>query len=84
LLNSDAFLANLTNDQNAFRESNNYVAKTMKFYHKNYEDLLKEGLLNKFDNVTYKTIKPDIKTNLKYMDKFLKKYEKELKIQNSK
>ena len=79
LLNSDAFLANLTTDQNAFRESNNYIAKTMKFYHKNYEDLLKEGLLNKFDNVTYKTIKPGIKMDLKNMDKFLEKYEKELK-----
>jgi len=82
LLNSDAFLANLTTDQKAFRESNNYVAKTMKFYHKNYEDLLKEGLLAKFDNVTYKTIKPGIKTDMKNMDKFLEKYEKELKIEN--
>jgi len=79
LLNSDAFLANLTSDQNAFRESNNYVAKSMKFYHKNYEDLLKEGLLTKFDNVTYKTIKPGIKMDLKNMDKFLENYEKELK-----
>ena len=84
LLNSDAFLANLTADQNAFRESNNYVAKSMKFYHKNYEDLLKEGLLARFDNVTYKTIKPGIKTDLKTMDKFLEEYEKELKVKSSK
>ena len=79
LLNSDAFLANLTSDQKSFKESNNYVAKSMKFYHKNYEDLLKEGLLNKFDNVTYKTIKPNINIDLKNMDKFLENYEKELK-----
>ena len=75
---------NLPIDQNAFRESNNYVAKTMKFYHKNYEDLLKEGLLNKFDNVTYKTIKPSIKMDLKNMNIFLEKYEKDLKIKSSK
>ena len=46
----------------------------MKFYKKNYEDLFKEGLLTKFDNVTFKSIKPEIKMDLKNMDKFLENY----------
>ena len=49
-----------------------FLKNTLKFYGKNYETLLKEGLLNKFDNVTYKTIKPAIKPDLeleKYIDK---------------
>jgi hypothetical protein len=46
---------------------NDYVEKSMKFYSKyfidifsidkNYDDILKETMLSKFDNVTYKTIK---------------------------
>lgn len=51
-------------------EINEYILKSMKFYSnhhsiillftpidKNYDDLMKESLLNKFDNVTFKTIK---------------------------
>ena len=76
LLNSDAFLSNLMNNKSDVETANNYVAKSMKFYRKNYEDLLKEGLLNKFDNVTYKTIKPGVKTEFKKMEKFLEKYGK--------
>ena len=79
LLRSDAFLSYLVNNQGDIRKSNNYVAKSMKFYNKNYEDLLKEGMLTKFDNVTLKTIKPEIKTEFKNMDKFLEKFAKEEK-----
>ena len=77
LLNSDAFLSNLVHNKSDIETTNNYVAKSMRFYHKNYEDLFKEGLLNKFDNVTYKTIKPGVKTELKKMEKFLEQYGKE-------
>ena len=69
----------MVNNQGDIRKSNNYVAKSMKFYNKNYEDLLKEGMLTKFDNVTLKTIKPEIKTEFKNMDKFLEKFAKEEK-----
>ena len=74
LLRSDAVLSYLLNKQGDIKNSNNYVAKSMKFYKKNYEDLLKEGLLTKFDNVTFKSIKPEIKMDLKNMDKFLENY----------
>ena len=80
LLRSDAFLSYLVNNQGDIRKSNNYVAKSMKFYNKNYEDLLKEGMLTKFDNVTLKTIKPEIKTEFKNMDKFLEKFVTETNI----
>ena len=33
-----------------------YVDKSLKFYNKNFEDLLKESMLTKFDGVTYKSI----------------------------
>ena len=68
------FLSYLVNNQSDIKNSNNYIAKSMKFYHKNYEDLLKEGMLSKFDNVTLKTIKPEIKTEYKNLDQFLEKF----------
>ena len=43
----------------------------MKFYNKNYEDLMKEGMLNRFDNVTYKTIKKNNSVDMKEMENFL-------------
>ena len=73
LLRSGTFLAYLLNKNADIEYSNNYVAKSMKFYHKNYENLLKEGMLSRFDNVTLKTIKSDIKEDFKNMDKVLEK-----------
>ena len=43
----------------------------MKFYNKNYEDLLKDELLSRFDNVTYKTIKKNYSVDMKEMENFL-------------
>ena len=80
LLRSDAFLTHLLNNREDFKNSNNYVVKSMKFYHKNYDDLIKEGMLTKFDNVTLKTIKPKIKAEFKNMDKFLEKFVNETNI----
>ena len=77
LLKSDAFFSYLLNNQGDIKKANNYVAKSMKFYHKNYEDLLKEGMLSKFDNVTLKTIKPEIKVDFNNMEKFLEKFSTE-------
>jgi len=68
LLNSKIFLEHVLNKEGI----SHFLKNTLKFYGKNYETLLKEGLLNKFDNVTYKTIKPAIKPDLeleKYIDK---------------
>ena len=84
LIRSETFLSYLLNKQADSQKSNNYLTKSMKFYHKNYEDLLKEGMLSRFDNVTFKTIKPEIKADFKNMDKFLEKFAFEgKKIQNS-
>ena len=83
LLKSDAFLSYLVNNQSDIKNSNNYIAKSMKFYHKNYEDLLKEGMLSKFDNVTLKTIKPEIKAEYKNLDQFLEKFVSKGNIRNN-
>ena len=75
LLNSEAFVSNLVPDINLLKKNKGYISKSIKFYNKNYQDLMKEGLLTKFDNVTYKTIRPNTKINPKDLDKFLKNYE---------
>ena len=54
LLNSKAFLEHVLKKEGI----DHFLKKSLKFYRNNYKLLLKEGLLNKFDNVTYKTIKP--------------------------
>ena len=69
LLNSKSFLSHMINDN----ESAHYLKKSLKFYRKNYKELIKEGLLNKFDNVTFKSIKPKVSKELN-IEKFLEKY----------
>ncbi len=34
-----------------------YIKKSIKFYNKNYESLLKENVMKKFDVITFKSIK---------------------------
>ena len=41
----------------------NYIIKSIKFYNRNYRDLLKETTSN-FDNITFKTIKSKYDYNL--------------------
>ena len=87
LLRSDAFLSYLINNRGNVRNANNYITKSMKFYRKNYEDLLKEGLLTRFDNVTFKTIKHGIRKDVRNIDNFLKflsEGNKKQKISNNK
>jgi hypothetical protein len=62
LLNSKTFLENVLNKEGI----EHFMKKSLKFYRNNYKTLLKEGFMNKFDNVTYKTIKPAIKSNLDF------------------
>ena len=76
LLNSKSFLSHMINDN----ESAHYLKKSLKFYRKNYKELIKEGLLNKFDNVTFKSIKPKISKELN-VEKFLEKFFEE-KVKN--
>ncbi len=44
-------------------EDNRYIIKSIKFYKRNYKDLLKETT-TKFDNITFKTIKSKYQYNL--------------------
>lgn len=63
LLNATKLLQNNTENS----EMNDYIKKSMKFYSKltfniilsdkNFDDLMKESMLTKFDSVTFKTIK---------------------------
>ena len=76
LLNSKSFLSHMINDN----ESAHYLKKSLKFYRKNYKELIKEGLLNKFDNVTFKSIKPKLSKELN-VEKFLEKFFEE-KVKN--
>ena len=57
LMNSNAFIDYLLiNKKEAFKK-NDDIIKSLKFYNKNFKDLLKETSSCKFDNITYKTIK---------------------------
>ena len=47
----------------------------MNFAHKNFDSLIKEGALNKFDNVTFKTIHHEHKINPGDMEKFLANFD---------
>ena len=68
LLNGEVFKDKV--DETVEKEKNKLIS-SMKFYHKNFDDLIKEGYLNKFDNVTYKTIKHEHKIDPGDMEKFL-------------
>ena len=68
LLNGEVFKDKV--DETVEKEKNMLIS-SMKFYHKNFDDLIKEGYLNKFDNVTYKTIKHEHKIDPGDMEKFL-------------
>ena len=77
LLNSDTFISNFVNDKNKIRNSLNYIAKSIRFYYQNFKDLMKEGLLTKFENITLKIIRPNNKIDSKELEKLLKNYENE-------
>jgi len=61
-------------EENSYRynEIENYIKKSMKFYNKNYDDLLKESMITKFDSITLKTIKKQ--KHIDY-DKYLPSFE---------
>ena len=72
LLNSKTFLDNILTKEG----NEHYLKKTLNFYQKNYKVLLKEGFLNNFDNVTYKTVKPKFNKE-NNIQKFIEKLNRE-------
>ena len=63
----------------ALENKKELLKSQMNFAHKNFDSLIKEGALNKFDNVTFKTIRPNNKIESRELEKFLKNYEIEKK-----
>ena len=56
LLKSKKFLNNVIGNQRKFKSQFKDLGKALTFYNKNYEDILRENFLGRFDNVTYKSI----------------------------
>ena len=59
LLKSKKFLNNVIGNQDNLLKQFKGLGTTLKFYNKNYEDIMRENFLERFDNVTYKSIKRD-------------------------
>ena len=59
----------------ALENKKELLKSQMNFSHKNFDTLIKEGALNKFDNVTYKTIHHEHKINPGDMEKFLANFD---------
>jgi hypothetical protein len=57
LLKSKKFLGNVIGNENLFYRQFRGIGTSLKFYNKNYEDILRDNFLERFDNVTFKTIK---------------------------
>jgi hypothetical protein len=56
LMNSNKLIDYLLINKKEALQNNDDIIKSLKFYSKNFKDLLKETSSGKFDNVTYKTI----------------------------
>ena len=59
LLRSKKFLDEVIGDKENLNKKHYYLSKALKFYNKNYEKIMNENYLSRFDCVTYKTIKND-------------------------
>ena len=55
LLHSKKFLADAVGNAKAAGKKVDKIGKALRFYNKNYNDLLKDDLLSKFDGVTFKS-----------------------------
>ena len=80
ILNSETFLSNLVGGGKNLKMIGNNMQKSIKFYNRNFKELMKEGMLTKFDNITFKTIRSNNKIESKELEKFLKNYEIDKKI----
>ena len=70
LINSDKGKDKYLIDE-GFELKRDILKKSLNFYHKNFDELIKEGALNKFDNVTYKTIKKEKRISHEDLQKFV-------------
>ncbi len=70
LINSDKGKDKNLNDE-GFELKRDILKNSLNFYHKNYDELIKEGALNKFDNVTYKSIKKEKRISHDDLQKFV-------------
>ena len=71
LLKSKKFLDNIIFDENKKEIKNKLYGSALKFYNKNYEEILKEEGLPQFDNITYKSLdkkNKKIKELVKYIN----------------
>ena len=54
-MHSKKFLADAVGNAKAAGKKVDKIGKALRFYNKNYNDLLKDDLLSKFDGVTFKS-----------------------------
>jgi hypothetical protein len=70
ILKSENFISEKNKDEVIEKEKEN-LKSSLNFFHKNYDELIKEGALNKFDNITLKTIQQRKKLDLNDLKKFI-------------
>lgn len=75
LLHSNKFLADAIGNKNVFIKKNHSIGKALRFYDKNFNDLLKDELLSKFDGITYKTNKRHNSIDVQDVEKYLLNYD---------
>ena len=65
LINSPIFKNKMKNDE--IQEKIDMIKNELNFNHKDYEQLIKEGALHRFDGVTYKSIPRQKNVNINYL-----------------
>ncbi len=78
LLNNMNFAENMKineNDNAKIEQINQYIKKSMRFYNKNLDDLTRENTTNKFDNITFKTVKRKNKFNENEIENFIRNFD---------
>jgi len=79
LLNNINFAENMKlneNDNAKIEQINQYIKKSMRFYNKNLDDIAREGAINKFDSITFKTIKKPSKFTELDFENFIRNFDK--------
>ena len=51
-------------NKNVFYRQFKGLGTSLRYYNKNYEDIMRDNFLERFDNVTYKTIKKEHSKNI--------------------
>lgn len=78
LLNNDSSDMNLLDTKTDNKGLSQYLSKSIKFYSKNYDELVSENQMNNFDRITLKGIKKNVMSSLpeKDLEKFMINFEK--------